>query len=131
MSDSKFLNGRMNTSYRLEYRQVGQTDLRISVIGFGTSPLGNVFGPIDAEEGTRAVHLAIDEGINFLDVSPSYGLTLAEERLGQALLGKCDRAVLTTKCGRYGVDQFDFSASRILAPVSNMQWPSGASENCD
>jgi len=117
MLDSKFLNDQMNRSSRLEYRQVGQTDLQISAIGFGASPLGNVFGPIDAEEGRRAVHLAIDEGINFFDVSPYYGLTLAEERLGQALLGKRHRVVLSTKCGRYGVDQFDFSASRIRLSI--------------
>lgn len=87
------------------------------MMGFGASPLGDVFGSIDAEEGTRAVHLAIDEGINFFDVSPYYGLTLAEERLGQALMGKRHQVVLTTKCGRYGRDKFDFSASRIRSSI--------------
>lgn len=101
----------------MHYRRLGQTDLHISAIAFGASPLGDVFGPSDAEENTRAVHLAIDSGINFFDVSPYYGLTLAEERLGKALQGKRDRVVLATKCGRYGLKQFDFSAQRVRASV--------------
>jgi L-galactose dehydrogenase len=97
----------------LPYRILGQTGLEVSAIGFGASPLGNVFGPVNAAEGEKAVHLAIAEGINFFDVSPYYGLTLAEERLGQALSGKREKVVLATKCGRYGIDQFDFSAKRV------------------
>jgi len=101
----------------MQYRRLGQTDLNISVIGFGASPLGGVFGPSDAVEGIRAVHLAIGEGINFFDVSPYYGLTLAEERLGQALTGRRDKVVLSTKCGRYGLNQFDFSGKRVRLGV--------------
>ncbi len=106
-----------NEKNSMEYRRLGQTDLQLSVMGFGASPLGDVFGPIDVEEGRRAVHLAIDEGVNFFDVSPYYGATLAEERLGSALSGKRDRVVLSTKCGRYGIDQFDFSARRIRSSI--------------
>jgi L-galactose dehydrogenase len=103
----------------MEYRQLGQTELKISVVGFGASPLGDVFGLSDPDEGARAVDLAIDEGINFFDVSPYYGKTLAEERLGQALLGKRDKVVLSSKCGRYGVDRFDFSANAVRTSVEN------------
>jgi L-galactose dehydrogenase len=101
------------------YRRLGQTELTISVMGFGASPLGNVFGLSDPDEGARAVHFAIDEGINFFDVSPYYGQTLAEERLGQALLGKRERVVLSSKCGRYGVMEFDFSAKRVRTSVED------------
>lgn len=101
----------------MEYRQLGQTDLKLSVMGFGASPLGGVFGETDAEEANRSVHYAIDEGINFFDVSPYYGLTLAEERLGDALRGKRDKVVLSTKCGRYGADEFDFSSERVGTSV--------------
>src|ERR1700733_1243910 len=94
----------------MEYRPLGQTDLRISVIGFGASPLGDVFGIANPEEGARAVQVAIDEGINFFDVSPYYGITLAEVRLGKALKGRRRDVVLSTKCGRYGANEFDFSA---------------------
>jgi L-galactose dehydrogenase len=101
----------------MEYRQLGRTDLNVSVIGFGTSALGNEFGDIDPGEGLRAVHHAVDSGINFFDSSPYYGRTLAEARLGEALVGRRDRIILATKCGRYGFDQFDFSAKRVIASM--------------
>jgi L-galactose dehydrogenase len=102
---------------RMQYRPIGRTGLNVSVIGFGASPLGDVFNVTDPEEGRRAVHMAIDEGINFFDVSPYYGLTLAEERLGETLRGRRGKVILSTKCGRYGVDQFDYSAERIASSV--------------
>jgi L-galactose dehydrogenase len=101
----------------MEYRKLGQTDLNLSVVGFGSATLGNVFGDIDAGEGTRAVHFAIDSGINFFDSSPYYGTTLSETRLGEALAGRRERVILATKCGRYGFDDFDFSAKRVIASI--------------
>jgi L-galactose dehydrogenase len=101
----------------MEYRKLGGTDLRVSLLGYGSSPLGDVFGKTDPKEGMRAVHLAIDQGVNFFDVSPFYGLTLAEERLGQALAGKRQQILLATKCGRYGAADFDFSARRIGSSI--------------
>jgi L-galactose dehydrogenase len=101
----------------MEYRQLGKTDLKLSVIGFGTSAFGDVFGKVDAAEAARAAHLAIDNGINFFDSSPYYGITLAETRLGEALVGRRDRVILATKCGRYGFDEFDFSAKRVTASI--------------
>ncbi len=104
----------------MRYRRLGKTGIQVSAVGYGASPLGNEFGPADVEEGTRAVHCAIDHGINFFDVSPYYGRTLAEERLGQALQGKRDRVVLATKVGRYGADLetgFDFSAQRVKRSI--------------
>lgn len=97
----------------MRYRTLGKTQLEVSVVGFGASPLGNVYEKVDPAESGRAVHFAIDHGINFFDVSPYYGLTLAEERLGQALDGRRKEVILATKCGRYGVDVFDFSAEHI------------------
>ena len=101
----------------MEYRKLGRTDLQVSLLGFGTAPLGDVYGTTEPSEGKRAVHFAIENGINFFDSSPYYGLTLSEERLGQALLGWRDKVVLATKCGRYGLDAFDFSAARVTASV--------------
>jgi L-galactose dehydrogenase len=101
----------------MEYRKLGQTDLRLSLLGFGSSPLGGAFGGIDPVEGTRAVHLAVDRGINFFDSSPYYGQTLAETRLGEALKGRRQKIVLATKCGRYGLGDFDFSARRVLTSI--------------
>jgi L-galactose dehydrogenase len=101
----------------MEYRNLGNTDLKVSKLGFGASPLGNVFGNIDRSEGKLAVDFAIDNGINFFDVSPYYGLTLAEERLGSMLSGQRENVVLATKCGRYDDAVFDFSAKRITASI--------------
>ena len=67
----------------MDYRKLGKTDLNLSLIGFGGAALGGVFGNVDPGEGMRAVHLAVDSGINFFDTSPYYGITLAETRLGR------------------------------------------------
>ena len=103
----------------MDYRPLGKTGIQVSVIGYGASPLGNEFGEADFDESVRAVHFAIESGINFFDVSPYYGRTLAEERLGKALEGKRDRVILATKCGRYGktVDECDYSAKRVTASI--------------
>jgi aryl-alcohol dehydrogenase-like predicted oxidoreductase len=101
----------------VRYKPLGRTGLNVSVIGFGASPLGNEFGLVDPGEGERAVHAAIEHGINFFDVAPYYGRTLAEERLGAALHGKRDKVVLATKIGRYGTEVFDFSAKRVRSSV--------------
>ena len=101
----------------MEYRKLGQTDLNLSLVGFGSAALGDVFGNIDPGEAIRAVHLAVDSGINFFDSSPYYGITLAETRLGEALAGRRERVILATKCGRYGFDEFDFSAKRVTASM--------------
>lgn len=102
------------------YRELGQTGLQVSIVGYGASPLGAEFGQIDPAEGARAVHYAIERGINYFDVAPYYGRTLAETRLGEALAGYRDRVILATKVGRYGVELetgFDFSPQRVVASV--------------
>ena len=101
----------------MKYKPLGKTGLSVSVIGFGTSPLGNEFGPVDATGGQRAVHAAVEAGINYFDTSPYYGRTLAEQRLGEALDGNRQKVVLGTKCGRYDKNTFDFSAPRIRTSV--------------
>ena len=68
----------------MRFQPLGRTGLHVSVIGFGASALGNVFGPVSIRDGARAVHYAVDCGINLFDVSPYYGQTLAEELLSCA-----------------------------------------------
>ena len=101
----------------MQKKTLGATGLMVSTIGFGASPLGNEFRETDPAEGVRAVHAAIDRGINFFDASPYYGRTLAEERLGIALQGKRSQVILASKCGRYDTNKFDFSAARIRASI--------------
>jgi L-galactose dehydrogenase len=101
----------------MEFRRLGNTEEKVSILGFGASPMGDVFEVSDEQDGIRAVHYAIDHGVNFFDVAPFYGLTLAETRLGKALNGKRDQVFLATKCGRYGLQEFDFSYDRILRSI--------------
>ncbi len=101
----------------MQYRRLGKTELEVSILGFGASPLGNTFDVCDETEGIKSVHLAIDNGINFIDVAPFYGETLAETRLGKALKGKRNEIILATKCGRYGLRNFDFSYQRIIDSI--------------
>lgn len=103
----------------MRYRKLGMTELNASLLGFGASPLGDVFSPTDPAEGERAVHHALDQGVNFFDVSPYYGATLAEARLGSALAGRRNSVILATKCGRYGVDLFDFSAKGVAGGLED------------
>lgn len=101
----------------MDYRILGRTGLNVSRVGFGASPLGAEFGEIDTREGERAVHRAIDEGINYFDVAPYYGRTLAETRLGRFLFGRRAKVVLASKVGRYDITDFDFSARRVRLSV--------------
>lgn len=104
----------------MEYRTLGATSLKVSALSFGASSLGGVFRDVNREEAIRAVHVALDLGINFIDVSPYYALTKAETVLGEALRTiPRDRYFLATKVGRYGhtIDDFDFSAGRVTASV--------------
>jgi L-galactose dehydrogenase len=104
----------------VEYRTLGKTGLKVSALSFGASSLGGVFRDVKHDEAIRAVHVSLDLGINFIDVSPYYALTKAETVLGAALKGIArDRYILATKVGRYGhtIADFDFSAKRVTASV--------------
>jgi L-galactose dehydrogenase len=91
---------------------------RLSRLGFGAAPLGDVYGVVDRPAAVRAVRTALDLGVNVLDVSPYYGRTRAETVLGRALAGiDRDSYFLATKVGRYGVAEFDFGAGRVRRSV--------------
>lgn len=102
----------------MEYRELGKTGLKVSVLGFGASPLGGVYGNFDEAEAIRGVHEAVNLGVNFIDVSPFYGVTKAETILGKALVQiPRDAYILATKVGRYDVSEFDFSAERVTRSI--------------
>lgn len=64
------------------------------------------------------MHEAFRRGINFFDTSPFYGITKSETVLGKALVGlPRDEIYVATKVGRYGENEFDFSAARIIKSV--------------
>jgi len=103
---------------------LGKTGLQVSALSFGASSLGGVFHPVEEAEAIRAVHAALDCGINYFDVSPAYGATRSETVLGKALKGvPRDRYYLSTKVGKYtdpgsyGEDTLDYSRARIRASL--------------
>ena len=81
----------------MEYAVLGRTGLRVSRAGFGGGGIGQVWGPTTEEESVRAVHRALNLGINFFDVAPAYGNGRAEEVLGLALQGHREEAIVATK----------------------------------
>jgi len=85
----------------MEYRQLGNSDLKVSALGFGSWGIGGA--PFWSNEGdtasTRAIRKAFDLGINFFDTAPVYGFGHSEELLGKALKPVRDEIILATKCG--------------------------------
>ena len=81
----------------MEYAQLGRTGLTVSRAGFGGGGIGQVWGPTNENEAIASVHRALDLGITFFDVAPSYGDGKAEEALGKALEGRAEPVVVATK----------------------------------
>jgi len=84
----------------LELRQLGTSDLRVSPIIFGAWAAGGWFwGPQDDADSIRAIHAAIDAGVNCIDTAPIYGMGHSEEVVGKAIQGRRSDVILATKCG--------------------------------
>lgn len=85
----------------MEYRKLGDSDLEVSVIGFGAWGIGGA--PFWSTEGDhpscKAILKAFDLGINFFDTAPVYGFGHSEELLGKTLKSVRDKVILATKCG--------------------------------
>ncbi|HPB03300.1 MAG TPA: aldo/keto reductase, partial [Bacteroidaceae bacterium] len=100
----------------LKYNEIGKTGMKVARLAFGASSLGGVFREINEKQAIEAVFTAIDNGLNFIDVSPYYGHYKAETVLGKALKQiPRDKYLLSTKVGRYGkdgVNTWDYSAKR-------------------
>ncbi|MDR0743054.1 MAG: aldo/keto reductase [Tannerella sp.] len=105
----------------MEYREIGKTGMKVTNISFGASSLGGVFHSLKEEDGIDAVYAAIDNGINFIDVSPYYGHQRAEIVLGKALK-EINRNwfYISTKIGRYGkngINYWDYSSGKAKDSV--------------
>jgi D-threo-aldose 1-dehydrogenase len=86
----------------LPRRPLGRTGLHVSVLGFGTAPLGDLYKPLDDATATAAVERALALGINLVDTSPLYGHGLSELRCGAALRrAPRGEIVVCTKVGRW------------------------------
>ena len=105
----------------MEFREIGKTGMKVSNLSFGASSLGGVFHSLKEDDGIAAVHAAVNNGINFIDVSPYYGHCKAEIVLGKALKNiERNRYYLSTKVGRYGkdgVNSWDYTARRVAESV--------------
>jgi aryl-alcohol dehydrogenase-like predicted oxidoreductase len=99
-------------------RPLGKTGINLPILSFGASSLGAEFRAVDINEAMRAVHVALDLGMNFIDTSPFYGRGMSEVLLGVTLQDiPRDKYILGTKLGRYDLAHFDFSAKRVEESV--------------
>ena len=84
----------------VEYREIGQTGIRTSVVGFGAWAIGGSgWGPVDDATSLRALQEAIDLGVTFIDTADAYGPRHSEELVAKVLHGRRDRLILATKVG--------------------------------
>lgn len=83
----------------MEYRTFGQTGVGISAIGFGCWEIGGGYGSIEESDFIKAVHRALDAGINSFDTAEAYGFGASEKALAKALGSRRKDAVITTKFG--------------------------------
>ena len=108
-------------------RPLGTSGIDASVIGLGTWAIsGHCWGGTDEGRSIRAIHRAIDEGINLIDTAPVYGLGRSEEIVGKAIRDRRDKVVLATKVGhvwhvKRGRHVFDWQGKSVyiyLGPES-------------
>ena len=85
----------------MEKRTLGRTGLNVAVVGFGAMPIGGIYGPVDDAVSTKALHAAIDAGMNFIDTSDAYGAGHSERVVGAFLKERTDRdqIIVCTKGG--------------------------------
>ncbi len=103
----------------MQYRTVGGSDLKVSVISLGTATFGGAtpffkaWGETGVAEARSLVDVALDAGVTLFDSADAYSGGLAEEILGQAIAGRRDRLLISTKAGfRTGPGADDIGSSR-------------------
>ena len=90
------------------------TQLPAPKLSFGAAAIGGIYDTSDENEAALTVRAAVDAGQTLIDTSPYYGSGRSESVLGQVLPSiPREDFVISTKCGRYGLDKFDFSPSRL------------------
>ncbi len=86
----------------MQYRRLGRSGLRVSVLALGTLPFGGhqrpEFGHTTVDEARRMLDRALDAGVNLIDTADVYGHGRAEETLGEVIKGRRDRLIIATKC---------------------------------
>ena len=81
----------------MKYRTLGRTGLNISEIGFGAWAIGGNWGPQDENESIKALHKALDLGVNFIDTAAGYGNGKSERIIGKVLRERREDIIVATK----------------------------------
>jgi len=103
----------------MEYRQLGGSGLKVPVLSFGTGTFGGggelfkAWGSSNVAEATRLVDICLEAGLNLFDSADIYSNGMAEEILGQAIKGRRDKVLISTKgTFRAGPDINNVGSSR-------------------
>ena len=104
----------------MEYRQLGNSGLRVPVLSFGTGTFGGgndffkAWGSTESREATRLVNLCLDAGVNLFDTANVYSNGMAEEIFGKAISGFRDKVLISTKTTFPMSEQVnDYGSSRL------------------
>src|SRR5579872_3722765 len=87
----------------MEYRQLGNSGLKVPALSYGTGTFGGgneffkAWGASDVAEATRLVDICLDAGVNLFDTADVYSDGLSETILGKAIAGKRERVLISTK----------------------------------
>ncbi|MDY0092058.1 MAG: aldo/keto reductase [Candidatus Vecturithrix sp.] len=90
----------------MKMRTIGSTAIHASVVALGTWAVGGGtwWGDSDDQQSVKAIHAAIDAGVNLIDTAPVYGWGRSEEVVGKAIHDRREKVVLATKCGLWWHD---------------------------
>jgi aryl-alcohol dehydrogenase-like predicted oxidoreductase len=104
----------------MEYRQLGYSGLKVPVLSYGTGTFGGsneffkAWGASDVAEAKRLVDVCLEAGVNFFDTADIYSMGTSEEILGQAVAGRRDKVLISTKATfRVGTGPNDVGSSRF------------------
>jgi len=117
----------MTTSITSSLRTLGNSDLNLTPIGFGAWAIGGgnwdfAWGPQDDAESIRAIHAALDEGINWIDTAAIYGLGHSEEIVGQAVKSSAHKPLVFTKCSmRWDADRKIYRSLRAASVAEELE----------
>ncbi|MGB5610478.1 aldo/keto reductase [Eudoraea sp.] len=89
----------------MQTRKLGNSELYLTTIGLGTWAMGGGdwkfgWGPQDDMASVKAIHAALDQGINWIDTAAIYGHGHSEEVVGRTIKGIRNEVIIATKCGR-------------------------------
>src|SRR5947209_7377311 len=100
MSDRHEPTGLLRGRNTMQQRNLGQSNLEVSALGFGCMGLSFGYGPpVDKQQGIEIIRAAVDLGVTFFDTAEVYGAFTNEELVGAALAPVRDRVVIATKFG--------------------------------